>query len=258
MAKWLTGFHAVEESLKASGIQGTLYITGKGDRYDKLIRLAQKRGIPYRNANRQKIQALSGLPEARDCALQIFKDSISIDNKKTEEEFQVDKSATLELFLEKIESEDRERSTVLVLDCITDPQNLGAILRSADQFGADCVIIPQRGSAKNSATVMKTSAGAARYVKIFVVPNLRRAIELLKQYNYWVYGTDMGGTPIKEEKFTPRAAIVMGNEGKGMRSLTSATCDSILSIPMCGHIDSLNVSVACGIILYEMYNAKTE
>lgn len=247
MAKWLTGFHSVEESLKGDISQGTLYITGKGDRTDRLIRLAQKKGIPFRTVNKAKLHALTNVQDARDCALQIFKEKeISL--------IQTDKSANLEDFLGKMEKEGKEKATILILDCITDPQNLGAILRSADQFAVDCVIIPQRGSAKQSGTVMKASAGAARYVKTFIVPNLKRSIDLLKQYSFWVYGTSMGGKVLKDEKLADRCAIVMGNEGKGMRSLTTIACDTILTIPMAGHIDSLNVSVACGIILYEVYN----
>lgn len=249
MAKWLSGFHAVEESLKSGVSQATLYLTGKGARFDKLIRLAQKKGVPFRSVNKQKLQALTGMKDARDCAIQIFKES-------TVSDFQKDNSTTLEEFLEKLESRSQEKATVLILDCITDPHNLGAILRSADQFAVDCVIIPQRGSAKQTSTVMKTSAGAARYVKSFTVANLKRSIDLLKEYGFWVYGTDMAGKTPREEPLADRCVIVMGSEGKGMRQLTANSCDSVLTIPTAGHIDSLNVSVACGIILYEVHTGR--
>lgn len=247
MAKWLTGFHAVEESLKGNVNQANLYVTGENERTQSIIRLAKKKGIPFRSVSKSKLIALTSIREAKDCALQIFKES------KTSASMPKEKSATLEDFLEKIEKEKREKATVLILDCITDPHNLGAMLRSADQFNVDCVIIPQRGSAKESATVMKTSAGAARYVKIFVVPNLKRSIELLKRYHFWIYGADIEGTPLVEEVFSPRRALIMGNEGSGMRPLTAGSCDKIITIPTQGHIDSLNVSVACGILLYEFY-----
>lgn len=252
MAKWLVGFHAVEESLKGNLIQANLYVTGENERIKTIIRLAQKRGIPFRTVSKSKLIALTSIKEAKDCALQIFRESkpLSIEKK--------DKSATLEDFLSKLEEEKREKATILILDCITDPHNLGAMLRSADQFNVDCVIIPQRGSAKESATVMKTSAGAARYVKIFIVPNLKRSIELLKQYHFWIYGTDTNGTSLQKEKFASRSALIMGNEGKGMRALTAESCDKIITIPTRGHIDSLNVSVACAIILYELYLQSVE
>lgn len=250
MPNRLIGFHAIEELLKKEKVQGTLYITGNGPRYDALIRLAQKRNLPVRRISRAKLQALTGLQSATDCALQIFPETRS---KSTEPEAKA--AASLTDFLEQT-ANDETPSTLLVLDCITDPQNLGAILRSADQFKVDAVILPQRGSAKVSPTVVKTSAGAAHYVRVFTVANLRRSLELLKLYRYWVYGTDMGGTPLTEAAFPKRCALVMGNEGKGMRTLTAAECDSVLSIPMSGHIDSLNVSVACGIVLYALYTAK--
>lgn len=247
MATWLTGFHSVEESIKSGITEATLYISTKGARSDKLIRLAQKKGIPFRNVTRQKIQALSGDQRARDCALQTFQAAaISSDN------FEKDSSTTLEEFLDRQIDRKDEKSTVLILDSITDPHNLGAILRSADQFNVGCVLIPQRGSAKESATVMKTSAGAARYVKSFIVPNLKRSIELLKKYEYWVYGANMGGDALNKTSFAKKSVIIMGSEGKGMRPLIADACDSIISIPTTGHIDSLNVSVACGIILYEI------
>ena len=250
MSKWLIGFHPVEETLKVGVSQGTLYLCGSGQRYDKLIRLAKKNSIPFRNATKQKLKALTSNQNARDCALEIFP-------KEKEDSSKIEvKAKTIEEYLENLDKEDKSNATVLILDSITDPHNLGAILRSADQFGVDCVIMPQRGSAKENATVMKTSAGAARYVKSYIVPNLTRTAELLKNYNFWIYGADMGGTQLNKSKLTGRTAIIMGSEGKGIRQLLASSCDSMISIPTCGNIDSLNVSVACGIILYEIHTQK--
>lgn len=139
----------------------------------------------------------------------------------------------------------------MVLDGITDPHNLGAILRSADQFGADLVLIPERRSVQANETVVKVSSGAAQYVPVAVVTNLNRELEYLKKNGFWVYGADMKGNSSYEEKFSDRTVIVMGSEGDGMSSLVKKNCDYIVSIPMQGHIDSLNVSVAAGILMYE-------
>lgn len=251
MGKWIIGFHAVEEYLKNQIGSANLYVTSENQRTSNLIRLATKQGISFRQVSKQKLVQLSSNEEAKDCALQIFFD-------KKINVVQKDKSSTIEDFLEKLDEQNKTNATILLLDQITDPHNLGAILRSADQFGVDCVIIPQKGSAKESATVIKSSAGASRYVKLFVVPNLKRTIDLLKEYGFWIYGTSVNGKSIAKEKMASKVALIMGNEGHGLRSLTMQNCDELLTIPTCGHIDSLNVSVACGIILYQLYINKLQ
>ena len=140
---------------------------------------------------------------------------------------------------------------VIILDGITDPHNLGAILRSADQFSADLVLIPERRSVQANETVVKVSSGAAQYVPLAVVTNLTREIKTLQEHGFWVYGADMAGDGSYDASFSDRTAIVMGSEGSGISSLVRKNCDHIISIPMHGHIDSLNVSVAAGILMYE-------
>lgn len=139
----------------------------------------------------------------------------------------------------------------MILDGITDPHNLGAILRSADQFGADLVLIPERRAVQANETVVKVSSGAAQYVPVAVVTNLTREIKTLKDNGFWIYGADMNGDSSYSEKFASRTCIVMGSEGDGISTLVRRNCDYIVSIPMQGHIDSLNVSVAAGILMYE-------
>jgi 23S rRNA (guanosine2251-2'-O)-methyltransferase len=141
---------------------------------------------------------------------------------------------------------------VLILDGITDPHNLGAILRSCDQFAVDMVIIPERRSVQANETVIKISSGAAQYVPLAPVININREIDLLKDNGFWVYGADMNGDSSYETKYANRTVIIMGNEGSGISRLSREKCDFISSIPMTGHIDSLNVSVAAGILLYEV------
>jgi 23S rRNA (guanosine2251-2'-O)-methyltransferase len=155
-------------------------------------------------------------------------------------------------FIESVESMELKNSVVLVLDEITDPQNLGAILRSADQFGVDLVVLPERRSAKLSSTVNKTSAGASAYISVVVVKNLRRSISELKAAGFWVYGADIKGTKLQNVEFAERAVVVLGAEGKGLSRLILEECDHVVTIPTSGRVDSLNVSVAAGIMLYEL------
>ena len=147
--------------------------------------------------------------------------------------------------------QEGQGALVLILDGITDPHNLGAVLRSADQFGVDLVIIPERRSVQANETVVKVSSGAAQYVTLAVVTNIVREIETLKEHGFWVYGADMNGDPSYDMDYAHRSAIVMGSEGDGISQLVRKRCDMMTSIPMRGHIDSLNVSVATGILLYE-------
>ena len=146
----------------------------------------------------------------------------------------------------------RVRLLVVVLDGITDPHNYGAIIRSCDQFGVSLIVNPNSRSAKDSETVARTSAGASAWMPIATVPNLVRAVGLLKEAGFWVYGADMGGEPAHKKDLTGRVALVMGSEGEGIARLLREACDGIVSIPSKGQIDSLNVSVAAGVLLYEI------
>ena len=147
--------------------------------------------------------------------------------------------------------EEGEAATVIVLDHLSDPHNLGAILRSADQFGVGLVVLPQARSVRETETVLKSSAGAAAWVPQATVPNLPRAIERLKEEGFWIYAADMAGEELWTAELTKRCAFVFGGEGKGIGKLVAETADVVLSIPSFGHVDSLNVSVAAGVILYE-------
>ncbi|KAA0446181.1 MAG: 23S rRNA (guanosine(2251)-2'-O)-methyltransferase RlmB [Candidatus Thioglobus sp.] len=141
---------------------------------------------------------------------------------------------------------------ILILDSIQDPRNLGACLRSANAAGADCVVINKDSSAPINALVHKTSAGALDNLKIFSVTNLARTIKALKQENIWVLGLDgTSKTAIYQIDLTTSSAIIMGSEGSGLRKLTKKSCDQLATIPMQGSVESLNVSVATGIALFE-------
>ncbi|HVO66087.1 MAG TPA: 23S rRNA (guanosine(2251)-2'-O)-methyltransferase RlmB [Syntrophales bacterium] len=145
---------------------------------------------------------------------------------------------------------------ILILDGITDPQNLGSLIRAAHYFGANGVIIPEHRAAAVTATVAKASAGAIHYIPIAMVVNLSNTIEYLKERGFWIYGTDpASGRNVGSIDYNSHIGLVMGGEGKGMRPLIKKKCDLMLSIPALGKIESLNVSVAAGIILYEILRA---
>ena len=148
--------------------------------------------------------------------------------------------------------EKGEAPLVVICDEITDPHNLGAIIRTAECVGAHGVIIPKRRSSGLTAVVGKASAGAMEYMKIARVSNLAAAIQTLKDHGVWVYGTAAdGAAPLYQTDLTGPAAIVIGSEGEGMGRLVKESCDFMVSIPMKGHINSLNASNACAILLYE-------
>jgi 23S rRNA (guanosine2251-2'-O)-methyltransferase len=141
---------------------------------------------------------------------------------------------------------------VLVLDGITDPQNLGAILRVADGFGVDLVVLPEHDSVGLTPAAVKASAGASQWVSVAQVTNLSRAIERLQKSGYWVYGAAAGGDPPSAIDFSGKVALVMGNEGKGIRRNVLEHCDRIVTIPMRGHVDSFNVATAAAVLCYEV------
>lgn len=146
-----------------------------------------------------------------------------------------------------------EPSPLLVcLDRVTDPHNLGAVCRSADGAGATGVIVPAHGSARVTPAVSRASAGAVEHVRVAVVPNLARYLEEVKGPDLWVYGAaGEAGKPMWETDLTGGAAFVFGAEGRGLRPLVKRTCDELVSIPLAGSVESLNVSVAAAVLLYE-------
>lgn len=142
---------------------------------------------------------------------------------------------------------------LIFLDQIEDPHNLGAIIRSAESFGFDAVIIPEHRSAKVSPTVYKTSAGAINNIKVVMVTNINRAIESVKENGFWVYGlAGEAESGLSQTDLTGKVALVVGNEGDGISRLTREKCDALIKIPMIGRVNSLNASVASAISMYEV------
>ncbi len=141
---------------------------------------------------------------------------------------------------------------VLVLDGVQDPHNLGACLRSADACGALTVVVPRDRAASVNATVRKVAAGAAETTPVTTVTNLARALKLMKEAGLWVAGADMAGEKLAwEADLAGPLALVLGGEGDGLRDLTRRNCDLLVRLPQVGAVESLNVSVACGMLLYE-------
>ena len=159
---------------------------------------------------------------------------------------------SLDELLEQLEEAGTAQPLLLVLDGVTDPHNLGACLRVADGAGAHAVIAPKDHAAGINATVAKVASGAAETMPYFMVTNLARTLGELKERNIWCIGTsDDAEKTIYDVDLTGPVALILGAEGEGMRQLTRKTCDELVSIPMHGAVESLNVSVASGVCLYE-------
>lgn len=154
--------------------------------------------------------------------------------------------------------EKGEDPFIIILDGITDPHNLGAIIRTADCSGAHGVIVPQHRSAGLTPAAVKSSAGAVEYVKVARVTNLNRTIEELQKKNIWVYALDMDGNDYSEVNFEGGTALVIGAEGEGISRMTGIKADMKVALPMKGHIDSLNASVAAGIMMYRVMNCRKQ
>ena len=152
--------------------------------------------------------------------------------------------------------ERNEKPFVIICDEIEDPHNLGAIIRTAEAAGVHGIIIPKRRSASLNATVAKSASGALEYMKVARVTNIANTIDELKEKGLWIFGADMDGSDYTKADLDVACAIVIGNEGKGIGSLTAKKCDEIISLPMCGKINSLNASVAAGILMYEVVRKR--
>lgn len=233
----LEGRNAVTEALKAGRTIDKVFLAS-GDT-DSTLRyiasLAKKNGAVVTYCDRRKLDTMTQTGAHQGViAMAAAHDYATID----------------EILV--VAQEKGEAPLVVICDEITDPHNLGAIIRTAECAGAHGVIIPKRRSSGLTAVVGKASAGAMEYMKIARVSNLAAAIQTLKDHGVWVYGTAAdGAAPLYQTDLTGPAAIVIGSEGEGMGRLVKESCDFMVSIPMKGHINSLNASNACAILLYE-------
>lgn len=151
---------------------------------------------------------------------------------------------------------DDKANFLVMLDSLEDPHNFGAIIRTCECAGVDYIIIPKNRSVSVNSTVYKTSSGALNNMKIVEVVNLSNTIRKLQDLGYWVYGAEANGVDYRSIKYDGKTCLVIGSEGHGLKQIVANSCDQIISLPMKGKINSLNASVAGGILIYEMMKHK--
>ena len=260
----VTGFHSIEEKVLAlSDTKGVKLLYSKpGPRVKKILEKAGQAGILCEQTDDQKLnEAVRSLPEAlrdhRGIVMLLPDEKKEGANLVNLDEWIKVNASDKASYADK--GSDSKTATVVILDRVTDPHNVGAIIRSCDQFGADLVILPEHNSASSIAEneiIGRTSAGASSWVPVAIVNNLVRAVEQLKNAGFWIYGADAGGETCGKIDFAEKSVIIMGSEGTGIARLLKKQCDTIVSIPTCGKIDSLNVSVAAGVLLYELFRRR--
>lgn len=236
--EFVIGRHPVKEALQASREINKLFVQeGIGGRaIDDIISLAKKNKIVVSFVPKSKLDTLSDNQNHQGVILS----TSPIEYATIDELFAV------------AEARD-ERPFFVMLDGIEDPHNLGSIIRTADVTGVHGVIIPNRRSANLTSTVSKASAGAVEHVKVARVTNLSQTISELKERGLWIFGTDMNGTDYRDWNTDSPICLIIGNEGKGMSRLVKENVDELITIPMKGHVGSLNASVAAGILMFEVY-----
>jgi len=237
MAEKIVGRQPVLEALKAGqSIEKILVQHGtRGSAVDAIYRLAKQRGIPIMQSSKERFRELSG-DEMTQGVIALV-------------------GATVYVEIDDILGVAKNRNEapfILILDEIEDPHNLGALMRTAECAGVHGVVIPKHHSAPVSHAVAKVSAGATAHLSVARVTNIVRAIQELKGHDSWIVGADMsGGKSYFEVDYREPVAIVIGNEGKGIRRLVKEECDFLVRIPLYGKIGSLNASVAGGLLMFE-------
>jgi len=242
---YLTGFHAIEERIKSGRPCGALLIAKPGPRAQELTVLANERKVRLSRVGTADLDRIA--PDHRGLALEVDDDS-------------GEEIVSVEEFLESLGNIDeggRKDALVIVLDEITDPHNYGAILRSCDQFGVDLVVTRHRRIAKHADIIAKTSAGASAWVPQAETANLPRAVEAFKEAGFWIYGADMEGESAYSRDLRGRTAIILGGEGTGISRLLRESCDVMIAVPYFGRLNSLNVSVAAGVLFYEVMRQRS-
>src|SRR5256712_14012458 len=235
------GINAVAEALKAHGraFEWVGVAKERNDlRLQKLIQECRKNSIAVRFLPRVELDRMAGSGSHQGVvAVTTSKQYSDLDDV--------------------IAAKRGQYSLIVVLDGVEDPHNLGAILRTADAAGADGVVVPERRAVGVTGTVAKVSAGASEHLPIAKVTNIARTMEDLKSKNLWIVGLDERGTQAYDSvDYKMDCAITLGAEGKGLHDLVRKRCDFVVSIPMLGKVPSLNVSVAAGIVLYEVVRQR--
>jgi len=238
---YIYGINSVSEALKARG-RSFAWVGVAKERHDlrlqRLVEDCRKQGIAVRFVGRAELDRMAGNNAHQGV--------VAVTSAKQYNDLD-----------DVLASKRGQFSLLVVLDGVEDPHNLGAILRTADAVGANGVVIPERRAAGVTGTVAKASAGASEHLPIAKVTNIARTLEDLKERNVWTVGLDERGTQAYDAiDYKMDCAVVLGAEGKGLHDLVARKCDFLVSIPMLGKVPSLNVSVAAGVVLYEVIRQR--
>lgn len=234
------GQHAVLEALQQGrGNKLFLQEDARGEKIDELKITAQQMAVPVKWVPKAKLETLSGNGVHQGMVLAIT----PYEYLSLEELLAVSKEQTADPFF-------------LILDSLEDPHNFGSILRTADASGVTGVIIPKHRAVGITSVVTKTSTGAVEHVPVARVTNLVQAVKELKENQFWVFGTDMDGTDYRQWDAKGPIALIIGNEGRGMSQGLKKEVDELLTIPMVGHVQSLNAGVAAGLLMYEVFRQR--
>lgn len=238
MAQYIYGKNVCIQRLKDGKPIRQMYLLD-GIKDQELEKLANKRGVLIEKVNRKKLDTLS--KGGRHQGIMLV-----VDDYKT---------VSVDEILSRIPQD--KKGLLVMLDQLEDPHNLGAVLRTCDAVGADGVIIRKNNSVGLNATVAKVSTGAIDTIPVAEVSNLSSTLEDLKKKGYWVYGTDAkNAVDYRSPAYDTPVVLVIGSEGKGISRLVKEHCDQMVSLPMVGEVTSLNASVACAILLYQIHSKR--
>ncbi len=247
-AKYVTGLRAVEQLLAAPGSEvRKLYAEYRSanPRVEALIELAKAKGVELQAANRARLQQISGESRHQGIVAEVRRSTV------------LDEAALRTLVEDRLVNEVHGPLLLLILDGIQDPHNLGACLRTADAAGVDAVVVPRHDAAGLGPAVSKVAAGAAESMPFATVGNIGRVLSWLADYGVVLVGTsDTGSKSLYEADLDGPLALVMGGEHSGLRKKIMERCDVLVNLPMLGSVESLNVSVATGICLYEVLRQR--
>ena len=238
--RYVHGFRAIEELLSAPPPGSVLLLARAGARHRKLAELASSSGVPVRRMSEGELNRHADAARHRGALLRIRDRRPRTDDRQ----------------LDEIAARTEGHVLVLAVDGVTDTANLGAILRSAEGFGVDLVVLQADRAAAVTPAAIRAAAGATAYLTIVTVTNLARALTRLQRSGFWVVGADLDGQPLDRYRFAERSVVVVGSEGSGIRPGVRARCDALVTVETVGSVGSLNVAVAAGIVLYRAACAR--
>lgn len=231
------GYHAVAEALK-EGRGNKLFLSeeARGEKIDRLKEMAREQAVPVKWVPKQKLDTMSdqGVHQGMILAITPYQ----------------------YLTLDELLAQTKEQPLYLILDNLEDPHNFGSIMRTADASDVDGIIIPKHRAVGITPIVVKTSTGAVEHIPVARVTNLTQAVQQLKKAGFWIFGTDMSGSDYRTWNAQGAVGLIIGNEGRGMGEGLKKEVDQMLTIPMTGHVQSLNASVAAGLLMYQAFTSR--